>query len=98
MNPAYLIATSTVVDLSGFDVDEKFNDAYFKRPAQKAQKDELFAEGEKKKSVVSDDRKADQKSVDAAILAAVKKTPVLAEYLNAKFSLKKGQYPHNLKF
>jgi len=34
----------------------------------------------------------------APLLAAIKKVPQLKEYLKAKFSLKRGQYPHELKF
>ena len=95
-----MIATSTKVDLKGVKVDAKFNDAYFRRPAVKKTADALFAkEGEKKqKKPIADSRKADQKSVDTGILAAVKKVPQLADFLNAKFSLTKGQYPHQLKF
>ena len=33
MNQAYVAATSTKVDISSVTVDEKFNDAYFARPA-----------------------------------------------------------------
>jgi len=98
VNPVYLIATGTKVDLAGAAVDAKFDDKYFRRPA-KAVKDALFAaEAAKAKTPVDAGRKADQKSVDAAVLAAVKKVPQLADYLNAKFSLVKGQYPHQLKF
>ena len=43
-------------------------------------------------------RKADQKAVDAAVLKAVKAVPMLKQYLNAKFSLKQGQFPHMMKF
>ena len=43
-------------------------------------------------------RKEDQKAVDAQLLAVVEKTPMLKEYLKAKFSLKQGQYPHMMKF
>lgn len=48
--------------------------------------------------MIAESRKADQKAVDAAVLEAVKKVPQLTEYLNAKFSLTKGQYPHEMKF
>jgi len=43
-------------------------------------------------------RKADQKAVDSQLLTLVKKTPMLAGYLSARFSLKKKQFPHELKF
>ncbi|TPX56511.1 hypothetical protein CcCBS67573_g09340 [Chytriomyces confervae] len=51
-----------------------------------------------KKKTVDAARVADQKSVDAAIIAAVKKTPLLKAYLNASFALSKGQAPHLIKY
>jgi large subunit ribosomal protein L6e len=47
---------------------------------------------------VSDARKTETKRVDAALSAAIKATPELAHYLNAKFTLTRGQRPHLLKF
>jgi len=88
VNPAYVIATSTKVDLGGVKLDAKLDDHYFKRPETKA-------EG---KHTVDATRKADQKAVDAGVLAIVKKTPQLADYLSAKFSLTNGQHPHELKW
>lgn len=95
LNQAYVIATSTKVDVSSVKVPDHVNDEYFKRAdGEKKQ----FFEGDELKKSVSDKRKADQKSVDAAVLASVKKTELLSEFLSAKFSLQKGQYPHKMKF
>jgi large subunit ribosomal protein L6e len=48
---------------------------------------------------VPDYRKEDQKNIDKVVLKAIRKTdPFLRRYLKARFSLKKGQYPHTLKF
>lgn len=47
---------------------------------------------------VSKEREADQKEVDAQLLAAVKKVDALEGYLKAKFSLKNGDRPHEMKF
>lgn len=49
-------------------------------------------------STVSDKRKADQKTVDAGLMAAIAAEPLLKAYLNAKFSLKKGDRPHEMLF
>jgi len=54
LNPAYVIATSTKVDLSGFTLDSKFNDEYFARPKSKDKKkaeseDQYFSTEKKKK-------------------------------------------------
>lgn len=97
VNPKYVIATSTTVDVSAVDVS-KFDVAYFAREKGVAGKSEkaFFGEGAAKK--VSETRVADQKVVDAALVKEVKKTPLLAQYLAASFSLKSGDKPHLLKF
>lgn len=46
----------------------------------------------------SQEKKDLQKKVDAALLASVKAVPQMRQYLNAKFTLTKGQFPHNMKF
>ncbi|KAI8090279.1 ribosomal protein L6e-domain-containing protein [Gilbertella persicaria] len=95
VNQAYVIATSTKLDISSVKVDEKFNDAYFKKSA-KAEK--AFLEGEQKKAAFPESKAADQKAVDKALLEVVAKTPFLRQYLASTFGLTKGQFPHNMKF
>merc|ERR1719218_191304 len=73
VNQSYVIATSTKVDISGVSVPEKIDDAYFKRPAQAKKTGEFFAQEEKAKNVISEERQADQKALDASLLAAVNK-------------------------
>merc|ERR1712127_309377 len=99
VNQAYVIGTSTKVDVSGVDVSS-INDAYFARVASDSEEgeDEFFANDEAKPAVVSDQRKADQKKVDAAILKAVDATPLMKNYLGSKFSLKKHDRPHKMIF
>ncbi|KAI9287589.1 ribosomal protein L6e-domain-containing protein [Umbelopsis sp. AD052] len=100
VNQAYVIATSTKVDLSAAQIDEKFNDAYFtkKTVSNKKGSEEEFFEGEQKKKVYPETKANDQKNVDKALLEAVSKVPHLRQYLASTFSLKKGQFPHQLKF
>jgi large subunit ribosomal protein L6e len=101
VNQAYVIATSTRVDISNATVPDHIDDAYFRRPADAKQKktsDAFFEKGKKAPSTVADSRKADQKTVDAAVIASVKNVEFLAKYLNAKFSLTRNEYPHLLKF
>jgi len=50
------------------------------------------------KKPVNVEKVADQKTIDTAILAAVKKVPELELYLNARFSLSRNDVPHLLKF
>jgi large subunit ribosomal protein L6e len=44
----------------------------------------------------SSSRAADQKSVDKALLATIKKEPFLASYLASSFTLRKGDRPHEM--
>merc|ERR1712086_964717 len=49
----------------------------------------------------SEQRKADQITVDTQVLEAIKKNAdgkVLKQYLRASFALSKGQFPHNMAF
>uniref|UniRef100_A0A7S0V1B8 60S ribosomal protein L6 n=1 Tax=Hemiselmis tepida TaxID=464990 RepID=A0A7S0V1B8_9CRYP len=98
VNQAFVIATTTKVDVTGVDV-AKFDDAYFAKAAVKKSKnaDEFFATA-KPTEELSPARKADQKAVDSKILAAVKKQEFLKPYLNSRFSLSKGQNPHAMVF
>ncbi|KAB5593255.1 60S ribosomal protein L6 [Ceratobasidium theobromae] len=95
VNQAYVIATSTKVDLSGVSIDEKLNDAYFAKPASAGSKDkeaEFFSEGKPKPKDPHPEAKAsDQKTIDQALLAEIKKTENLSKYLKASFGLSKGQ-------
>lgn len=61
-NQAYVIATSTKVDLAGVSVPESINDTYFaKTKAAKGSKEgEFFGEGEEKQPI-SEEKKAQQK-------------------------------------
>jgi len=94
-SPAYLIATSTKLDISGLkwgDNAAKLKDSYFARPANFDKATNV----ENKK--VTQERIALQKAVDTQLLAVVKQTPFAKEYLGSRFSLSKGQAPHLLKF
>ena len=44
----------------------------------------------------SSSRAADQKAVDKALLATIKKEPYLISYLASTFSLRKGDRPHEM--
>ncbi|KAK9247409.1 ribosomal protein L6e-domain-containing protein [Lipomyces tetrasporus] len=100
VNPAYVIATSTVVPVDSVDVS-KFTSAYFaqEKKSKKEGEAEFFGDEEKKqKKVVSEVRVTDQKTIDTALLAEIKKVPALKSYLGSSFSLKKGDKPHLMKF
>jgi large subunit ribosomal protein L6e len=99
VNQAYVIATSTKVDVSGVDV-KSINDAYFARKSDstKEGEEEFFAGDAPKPAIVSDQRKADQTKVDAALLKAVAKVEMLEGYLAAHFTLTANDKPHLMKF
>jgi len=95
---SYVIATQTTVDISGVKVPDTVNDSFFKKPKSPKKKDgELFFEKDKE-STLDESRKQLQKDVDAKIAAKVEATPLLKQYLSAKFSLKKGDKPHQMSF
>lgn len=100
VNQSYVIATTTKLDVSACLVD-KFDDGYFKRekkPLKKATEEELFGEEKVQKKPASKTRVGDQKEIDEKVIAALKKTPHLKDYLHARFSLSRGQFPHALKY
>merc|ERR1712110_43678 len=93
-----VIATQTKVDISGVKVPAEVNDEFFKKPANAKKKtDEVFDQKEKE-STIDESRKAIQKDVDGKIVAAIDKVALLKEYMSSKFSLKKGQKPHEMTF
>jgi len=101
VNQAYVIATSTKVDLTGVKIDDKLNDSFFGKPAaEKKTKGEsqFFAEDAKTKKKADPAKVKLQQDTDSALLTSLKKTPAVVKYLGSKFSLKSGQYPHLLKF
>jgi len=95
VNQAYTIATSTQVDISGINTS-KFTDDYFKWKTGKASDREFDVE--KTKTEVSDERKADQMTVDDALLKKISGTPLLGDYLKTKFTLSKSDKPHKMIF
>ncbi|CAO1622384.1 unnamed protein product [Sympodiomycopsis kandeliae] len=100
VNQAYVIATSTKVDISSVNVDAKINDAYFRREKIAGEKPEasFFADPANKKAH-PDSKVADQKALDKAVIAAIKKEgPVLSKYLASTFSLSNGDKPHAMRF
>ncbi|WRX24946.1 Large ribosomal subunit protein eL6 - like 2 [Theobroma cacao] len=98
VNQSYVIATSTKVDISGVNV-EKFDDKYFAKEAEKKKKKgegEFFEAEKEDKKKLPDDKKEDQKAVDASLIKAIECVPDLKAYLAARFSLKSGMKPHEL--
>nr|GMD91692.1 60S ribosomal protein L6-like [Ipomoea batatas] len=100
VNQAYVIGTSTKVDVCGVNVD-KIDDKYFAKQAEKKKKKtegEFFESEKEEKNVISQEKKDEQKAVDAALIKAIEVVPELKAYLGARFSLKAGMKPHELVF
>merc|ERR1711934_106660 len=96
---SYVIATTTQVDVSKVSIPADVNDDLFKKPKKANKKDEdgFYGDG-KKENTLDESRKALQKTVDTAVLSSIAATPLLKQYLSAKFCLKKGQKPHEMTF
>jgi len=95
VNQAYVIATSTVLDIKGVKTD-KFDDSYFgKAKVPKSKKEEFFA-AEEEKPELKPERIEDQKKVDDAFKKQTQGT--MGKYLKARFSLSKRDVPHLMKF
>jgi len=86
VNPRYVIATGTKVDVSAVNIPEQVKDEFFQK-SKKKEKKELPAEV-----------KEIQQAVDEPMIAEVKKVPHMLDYLRSRFSLHQGQFPHLLKF
>jgi large subunit ribosomal protein L6e len=85
------------IDISKVKVPANLNDAFFAKKV-KGKGAGFFdkeAEGAKK---VTPERAEAQKAVDAGIITAIKATPLLNEYLRSLFTLRNGQFPHEMKF
>nr|ALS04887.1 60S ribosomal protein L6 [Pseudodiaptomus poplesia] len=103
INQRYLLATKTSINVSGVKVPETINDKYFARVKSdnKVKKDGNIFENKKEDYKPSEQRKADQASVDKQVLEAIKKHPqgaALKSYFKAGFGLNKGEYPHKMIF
>ncbi|KAF2734947.1 60S ribosomal protein L6-B [Polyplosphaeria fusca] len=104
VNARYVIATSTTVDLKGVDdkvLKKASEDGYFTKDkaSKKPGEENFFKQGETvEKKETSKDRVEDQKSIDKALLATIKKESHLIDYLSSTFSLRKSDRPHAMVF
>ncbi|KAL2936566.1 60S ribosomal protein L6 [Bienertia sinuspersici] len=100
VNQAYVIATSTKADISGINL-EKFDDKYFAKKTERKKtkgEGEFFESEKKEENVLPQEKKDDQKTIDASVVKAIEAVPDLKAYLAARFSLKAGMKPHELVF
>lgn len=98
VDQSYVIATNTKIDVSGVNLS-KFDDDYFKRTKVLKKKAVMETDdSENKKPALSEEKIAAQKELDATLVPVIEKVPQLTSYLKTKFSLRKGQYPHEMTF
>lgn len=93
----YVIATSTSIDIGKVDVS-KIDDVYFKRAPSTDDEDVMEDAPEAKKATIPKEKIAAQKAIDTALVAVIDKEKFLRSYLKSKFTLNKGQHPHEMKF
>merc|ERR1711915_346617 len=82
-----VIATSATVDISDVKVPEHVNDSYFKRSVINKKTEEGIFESKPDSYTASEQRKADQKTVDAGIIAALSSDAFMKGYLKSDFGL-----------
>merc|ERR1712100_951074 len=104
VNAAYVVPTSTKVNVSGVDVS-KVDDAFFGKTKAKSAKnteDQFFgnnAELSPKEKARIENKRTVQKSVDSKLLELVKKRdPLFAGYLRTRFTLRNNMRFHEMSF
>ena len=83
--------------MSKVQVPANVDDKFFAKPS-KGKKGGFFDKAEEGPKTVSPERAAAQKAVDASITAAINATPLMKDYLKSLFTLRNGQYPHEMNF
>lgn len=96
VNQAYVIATSTEVDVKTVKLPESVNDSFFKKSEEEQKKGE--ADFMALTSTVATGASEERKRVQGAVDGAVKLTADLKAYLRSRFALSKGDLPHAMKF
>lgn len=100
VNQIYVIATSTKLNLT--DKFDNLDDKFFKRirAAKKNGEKDIF-DSKKEKPQLSEERRQAQRTVDTAVLNAIKANAdsrLLRRYLKSRFQLWNGVLPHKMKF
>ena len=105
VDPAYVIATSQKVDVSKVD-RTKLTKGLFAKPRKamrkRSEKSFLKLKADTKAADASakalGERKALQKTIDDVIIKGVAATPQVAKYLASRFTLRRFEAPHRMKF
>ncbi|KAI9906786.1 hypothetical protein PsorP6_003915 [Peronosclerospora sorghi] len=101
VNQSFVIATSTRMDLSDLDLPQ-IDDSYFtkdKPPKKRSKEERIFAlQQMSTPTEIAEQRKKDQKTLDAVLTEKLANEPYLRAYLNAKFTLTKNDRVHDMVF
>ncbi|OEH79972.1 60S ribosomal protein L6 [Cyclospora cayetanensis] len=107
VNPRYVIATSTKVDVSRVDLKE-VTDSMFTRTSKERRADRkmktkddtsmFIKQDDTRQKTLPEERKQLQDKVDKALLSVVDKDPLLKQYLKNRFTLRANMAPHAMKF
>eukprot|EP01063_Lacrimia_lanifica_P025911 TRINITY_DN33_c0_g2_i1.p1 TRINITY_DN33_c0_g2~~TRINITY_DN33_c0_g2_i1.p1 ORF type:complete len:160 (+),score=81.10 TRINITY_DN33_c0_g2_i1:60-539(+) len=98
VDPAYVIATSTQIDLGKLDTSAITKDFFARAKADKKKGEEAFFKKGEGKTELPESKKKAQATVDDQILKAVSKNADMAKYLAATFTLRDRDVPHAMKF
>ncbi len=100
VNQAYVLATSTKVNLGNIAGIDKVTDSFFTRVAVKRTDlgEVVAVSAEEKKARISQERRTAQASIDTEVKKAVDGVAYLKDYLRNRFGLKNGQAAHNLVY
>ncbi|KIM25965.1 hypothetical protein M408DRAFT_330944 [Serendipita vermifera MAFF 305830] len=102
VNQAYVIATSTKLDVADLELDESLTDSFFSKPKKTtstSKEEEFFYGGKPKEKEAHPEHKSKiQKEVDGKVCAAIKKVENMGKYLGSTWGLSRGQHAHTLTF
>lgn len=107
VNPRYVIATSTKLDVSAVPLaevsDKLFSRSRKEREAERKSRSKdstsIFAlQDEAVQKTLPAERKALQDRVDKALLAALTKDKLMTQYLKTRFTLRSNMAPHAMMF
>jgi len=103
VDPAYVIATSTKIDVSGVKVPDTLDDKFFTKPQtpkpkQGGKTEEAFFAEKKEKTPLPQERKDLQKQVDDQLLKSIGSDVTMKKYLGTYFSLSSSDKPHKMVF
>ena len=99
ITPRHVIVTSTKIDLGDFKLVDTVEEKFLK-PRKLVVKDEVLGidKDKTKKSVKPMGWRKTKNKINKHVARAVNSMPDLTSYLQSVFSLRKGEYPHEMKF